>query len=269
LASKQTNLPYTIDESRGNNFILPCSLRHSGYIFVTWQSSSKNISKLFLNVILYILQGVRFFGINRTQWLGLIVSLKTMGRAILCALTANQTLFLTPCKGTSTVWGLLEHHYVLLWLIREKHVWDQDICWLLILQTACGIGFLLFSVVLTFYDCSLKTFFLHELRFLTYQIEEPQSLKIFCGAPFPLNILILQFLIDENMFWYSELVFQNVSIFLCTVLPCSCITGGCLLQNFQQHFFLCCMIFETIAIEHFLFKWIYFRSVLRPCAFGV
>jgi len=237
------NLPYNIDESRGSNFILPCSLRHSGNIFVTWQNSSKNIKEFFLNIILYILQGVRFFRINQMQWLRLIVSLKTMDPTILCALTANQTLFLMPCKGTSTVWGLLEHHHVLFWLIREKHICDQVICWLLTLQTACNIGFLLFSVVLTLYDSSLKTFMLHELRFLTYQIEEPQSSKIFCGAPFPLNILTLQFLFNENMFWYSEPVYQNVSIFLYTVLSHSCITGGCLLQNFQQHFFLCRMIF--------------------------
>jgi len=102
----QTNLPYNTDESRGSNFILPCSLRHSVNIFVTWQNSSKNISEFFLNIILYILQGVRFFRINRMQWLGLIVSLKTIDPAILCALTAKQTLFLMPCKGTSTVWGV-------------------------------------------------------------------------------------------------------------------------------------------------------------------
>lgn len=155
---------------------------------------------------------------------------------------------------------------MLYWLIREKHVWDQDICWLLILQTPCNIGFLLFGVVLTLYDSSLKTFLLHELRFLAYQIEEPRSLKIFCGAPFPLNILILQFFYNENMFRHSEPVFQNVSIFLCTVFSHNCIIGGCLLQNFRQHFFLCCMVFEPIAMEHSLFKWIYFRSVLRPCA---
>jgi len=65
------------------------------------------------------------------QWLGLTISLKTMDPAILYALTANQTLFLMPCKWTSSVWGLLEHQYMLYWLIRGKHVWDQDICWLL------------------------------------------------------------------------------------------------------------------------------------------
>ena len=189
-----------------------------------------------------------------------------MDPAILYALTANQIPFLTPCKRTSTVLGLLEHQYVLFWLIREKNVWDQDICWLLILQTTCNIGFLLFSVVLTLYDSSLKTFLLHELGFLTYQIEEPQSSKNFCGAPFPLNILILQFFFNESMFWYSEPVFQNVSFFLFTVLSRSYITGGCLLLNFQHFFFLCCMMFDTIAIERFLFKWIYFRSILRPRA---
>jgi len=145
----QMNLSYNIDESRGNIFILPCSFRHSGNIFVAWQSLSKNISRFFLNIILYILQGVWFFRINGMQWLGLTISLKTMDPAILYALTANQTLFLMPCKWTSSVWGLLEHQYMLYWLIRGKHVWDQDICWLLILQTACNIGFLLFSVVLT------------------------------------------------------------------------------------------------------------------------
>jgi hypothetical protein len=55
---------------------------------------------------------------NRLQWLGLIVSLKTMDLAILYSLSANQT----PFKGTSTVWGLLEHQYVLFGLIREKHI---------------------------------------------------------------------------------------------------------------------------------------------------
>jgi len=47
------------------------------------------------------------------QWLGLIVSLKIMEPVILYALTANQTPFLTPCKGISTVWRLLEHQSVL------------------------------------------------------------------------------------------------------------------------------------------------------------
>jgi hypothetical protein len=36
-----------------------------------------------------------------------------MDPVILYALTANQTVFLTPCKGTATVLGLLEHQYVL------------------------------------------------------------------------------------------------------------------------------------------------------------
>jgi hypothetical protein len=42
--------------------------------------------------------------------------------------------------------------------LRRKHIPDQDINWLLVLETACNTGLLLFSMVLTFSDSSFKSF---------------------------------------------------------------------------------------------------------------
>jgi hypothetical protein len=47
-------------------------------------------------------------------------SLKTIESAILCVLTANQTLFLTPCKETSTVWGVAETPLHVILTHQEK-----------------------------------------------------------------------------------------------------------------------------------------------------
>jgi hypothetical protein len=64
------NLPYIIAESRGTNILLPSSLRHSGNIFVTWQNLSQNISEFFFNIVVYFLQVVWFFRINKKSIVG-------------------------------------------------------------------------------------------------------------------------------------------------------------------------------------------------------
>jgi len=62
-----------------------------------------------------------------------------------------------------------------------------------------------------------------------------------------------------KMFPFLYLLFFHVAVSLVDVYY----------KIFSSIFFLCWMIFETIPIEHFLFKLIYFRSVLRSRALCV
>jgi len=95
-----------------------------------------------------------------TIWKTFIVSLEYMTSAILFALSAHHTPNLRSCKGISqTSQGFLEHQYLLYRLLtfpfninhapsrKNITILQQEIHWLLTLETTCNTRFLLASPV--------------------------------------------------------------------------------------------------------------------------